>query len=189
MKVNRRSIAAGLVVGVLAGGAGGALAATTAPSSRAGTASTTNRSLTGGWGRYGGGFGTATAWPYPGTGSGWGSRPGWGAGANTGALDWLSAARSGRRAALTYLGLSASQLRSRLRSRQPLAQIAAGQGKSVTGLKRAVETSIAGTVDADSALSAAQRSSIIARLDNVVDSIVTGTWYGAPAGPPMSGGW
>jgi hypothetical protein len=107
-----------------------------------------------------------------------------------------SLARSGRQAAQTYLGLSASQLHSRLQSGKTLAEIASSQGKSVAGLESAIESAVTDGVNADSALSASQKSSIIEHLTSFVDSVVTGTWDGAarpwqggPDGPMTGGGW
>ena len=195
MKINRRSIAAGLTVGVLAGGAGGAVAATTsAGSTTASPSSTTTSSPTGGWDGYGYGWGGGgTGWRDPATGVG---RSGWGRDTNTGGMRWTSLARSGRQAAQTYLGLSASQLHSRLQSGKTLAEIASSQGKSVAGLESAIESAVTNGVKADSALSASQKSSIIANLRSFVDSVVTGTWdgaarpsHGGPDGPMTGGGW
>ena len=184
MKINRRSIATGLTGGVLTGGAGGAIAATTTGSQIAHTSATTT--ATGGWGGYGSGWGgDGAGWRGPATGVG---PVAWG-GDTDGGMPWTTWAWSGRRAAQTYLGLSASQLRSRLRSGKTLAEIASSQGKSVAGLERAIETAVTDSVNADSALSASQKSAIIANLTNVVDSVVTGTWHGGPAGPMTSGGW
>ena len=104
-----------------------------------------------------------------------------------------SLARSGRRAAETYLGLGASQLDSRLQSGKTLAEIASGQGQSVGGLEHAIEAAVADSVNTDSTLSASQKSSIIANLSSFVDSAVTGTWHSAVglryAGPTTGGGW
>jgi hypothetical protein len=194
MKINRRSVAAGLTVGVLAGGAGGAIAATTSGSTTASTSSTTTSRATGGWNGYGYGWGGGgTGWRDPATGVSWG---GWGNDTNIGGTRWTSLARSGRQAAQTYLGLSASQLHSLLQSGKTLAEIASSQGKSVAGLERAIETAVTDSVNADSALSASQKSSIIANLRIFVDSVVTGTWdgaagpwHGGPDGPMTSGGW
>lgn len=186
MKINRTSIAVGLTVGVLAGGAGGAIAATTSGSRTASTSSTTTSRATGGWDGYGYGWGGGAGWRDPAAGSGSGA---WGNDTNTGGMRWTSLVRSGRRAALTYLGLSASELHSRLQSGKTLAEIASSEGKSVAGLERTIEAAVADSVNTDGALSASQRSSIIANLTNVVDSVVTGTWHGGPAGPMTSGGW
>lgn len=203
MKINRRSIAAGLTIGVLAGGAGGAIAATTSGSKVARTPWTT-----GGWDGYGSGWsGGGSGWG--GSGAGWrGKGAGWGdpttgnggsawrSDTTIGRERWMSFARSGRQAAQTYLGLSASQLRSRLQSGATLAEIASGQGKSVAGLQSAIESAVTDSVNADSALTASQKSAIIANLSGVVNSVATGTWdgaagpsYGAPYGPMTGGGW
>jgi hypothetical protein len=193
MRINRRSIAAGLTVGVLAGGAGGAIAATTSGSTIARTSLTTTSRTPGGWDGYGYGWGGGgTGWaPATGVGS---SGPG--GDTTIGGTRWTSVARSGRQAAQTYLGLSASQLRSRLQSGQTLAEIASGQGKSTAGLKRTIETAVTDSVNTDNALTAGQKSSIVANLRSFVDSVVTGTWdgaagpwHGGPAGRMTGGGW
>src|SRR5579863_3511277 len=103
MQINRRSIAAGLTIGVMAGGAGGAIAATTSGAGIASSPLPTTAGATGGWEGYGFGWGGDTAWRDP------AARNGWGHGSNIGALRWTSFVRSGRQAALSYLGLSASQ--------------------------------------------------------------------------------
>ena len=186
MKINPRSIATGLTVGVLAGGAGGAIAATTSGSRTANTSATTTSRATGGRDGYRYGWGGSAGWRDPATGIGWGA---WGNDTNIGGIRWTSSARSGRRATLTYLGLNASQLHSRLQSGKTLAEIASSEGRSVAGLERTIETAVADSINADSALSASQKSSIITDLPNAVDSVVTGTWHGGPAGPMTSGGW
>ncbi len=77
MKINRRSIAAGLTIGVLAGGAGGAIAATRSGSRTASTSSSTTWSAPGGWDRYRYGWaGGGTAWRDPSTTVGWDARHG-----------------------------------------------------------------------------------------------------------------
>jgi hypothetical protein len=192
MKINRTSIAAGLTVGALAGGAGGAIAATPSASRTASTSSTTTSSPTGGWERDGYGWGGA-GWRGPQTGVRWG---GSGSDTNISGMGWLSLVRSGRQAAQTYLGLSGAQLRSRLQSGKTLAEIASGQGKSVAGLENAIESAVTDGVNADRGLTASQKSSIMASLTSVVESVVSGTWdaaagpwHGGPAGPMTSGGW
>jgi len=140
---------------------------------------------------YGNGWGAGGAgWRDSATGVGWGA---W-SGDPTGGMRWSSFARSGRQAAQAYLGLSTSGLRSRLQSGKTLAEIASGQGKSVAGLQSAIESAVTDTVDADTALSASQKSSIIANLTSVVDSVIAGTWHdarrpwsGRPTGPMTSG--
>jgi hypothetical protein len=194
MKINRKTIAAGLTVGVLAGGAGGAIAATTSGSWTATPPSMTRSSATRGWDADGYGWGVgANGWRGPGMRGGWGA-----SGSDTNIADTRcgSLARSGRRASQAYLGMSASQLDSRLQSGKTLAEIASSQGKSVAGLKRAIETAVTDSVNADSALSSSQKSSIIANLKSIVDSVVTGTWDGPvdprpgwSDGPITGAGW
>jgi hypothetical protein len=186
MKIKHRGIAAGLTVGVLAGGASGAIGATTSGSRIASASSTTSSRTTGGWDGYGYGWGGGGGWRDPTSGVAW---SGWGSDTNIGGMRRTSFARSGREAAQIYLGLSASRLHSRLQSGKTLAEIASGQGKAVAGLESAIETALTDSVNADSALSASQKSSIIANLTNVVDSAVTDTWKRGPAGPMTSGGW
>lgn len=189
MKINRRSIAAGLTVGVLAGGAGGAIAATTSGAPMASTSSAWASMATGGSDGYG--YAWGGGWQDRATGVGWS-----GVDSDSGGIRWTGFTQSGRQAAQTYLGLSASQLDSRLRSGETLAEIASNQGKSAAGLESAIETAVINSVNADSALSAGHKASIIAHLSSAVDSVVTGTsdgaagpWRGGPAGPMSSGGW
>jgi hypothetical protein len=69
MRINRKSIAAGLTVGLLAGGAGGAIAATTSGPRTASTRVTTMSRSTRGWGgRDNGWRGTNGRWD-PATGA------------------------------------------------------------------------------------------------------------------------
>jgi hypothetical protein len=176
---------------LLAGGAGGAIAATTSESGMAPTPLTTISRSAGGWNGYGYGWGSGVnGWRGPATGVGWGA---WGVGSKIGGAGCRSLVRSGRRAAETYLGLGASQLDSRLQSGKTLAEIVSGQGQSVGGLEHAIEAAVGDSVNTDSTLSASQKSSIIANLRSFVDSAVTGTWHGAVglryAGPTTGGGW
>ena len=121
---------------------------------------------------------------------------GWGSDTNIRAMRWTSIARSGREAAQTYLGLSASQVRLSLQSGKTLAEIASAEGKSVTGLDSAIKTALTDSVNADSKLSASQKASIIANLRSFVDSIATctwnapaGGWHARPDGPMTGRGW
>jgi hypothetical protein len=77
MSINRRSIAAGLTIGVLAAGAGGAIAATTSGARTTSTSSTTTSRAPGGSDRYGYGWGGGgTVWRAPAATVGWGARHG-----------------------------------------------------------------------------------------------------------------
>ena len=153
MKINRRSIAAGLTVGVLAGSAGGAIAATTSGAPMASTSSTWTSMATGGSDGYG--YAWRGGWQDRATGVGWSGVDG-----DSGAIRWRGFAQSGRQAAQTYLGLSASQLDSRLRSGETLAEIASNQGQSAAGLESAIETAVINSVNTDSALSQLAESEV-----------------------------
>jgi hypothetical protein len=194
MNINRKSIAAGLTVGVLAGGAGGAIAASTSGSRIATTPSTTTSTATRGWTAHGYGWGVgANGLRGPGTRGDSGAS---GSDTNIAGTRCESLARSSRRASQAYLGMSASQVDSRWQSGKTLAEIASSQGKSVAGLERAIDTAVTDSVNADSALSSSQKSSIIANLKSIVDSVITGTWDGPvgprpgwPGGPMTGAGW
>jgi len=193
MRINRKSIAAGLTVGLLAGGAGGAIAATTSGPWTATTRVVTMSGASRGWGGPGNGWGATNGGWGPATGGGRGP---WGGDTDNGGPGCGSLARSGRRAAQAYLGLSASQLDSRLQSGKTLAEIASSESKSITGLEHAIVTASTASVNADSALSASQKAAIITNLRSFVDAVVTGTWDGAagpwpggPGGPVTGGSW
>jgi len=129
MKLNRRSVTLGLVVGALAvgalaGGAGSALAAAGVTNAKA-------------------------ASPTP-------PGPGIGVGHLGGMYGMASAQNAPIAAAATYLGLSQVDLRTQLQSGKTLAQIAQAQGKSVSGLEDAMVAAITKNIDANSVLSADQ---------------------------------
>ena len=84
MKINRRSIAAGLAAGFLAGGAADAIAITTPGSRTASRSSTTTSKTPGAWDRYGRGWSVGgTAWRDAASGVGWGRSRGESAGPMT----------------------------------------------------------------------------------------------------------
>lgn len=95
-------------------------------------------------------------------------------------------------AAVTYIGVTATQLRTQLAAGKTLATIATDNGKTVDGLK-AVLTAAA-TKDLDAAvtagrLTAAQETKILAdlpaRLDQEINEVDTGGYgAGGPGGPP-----
>ncbi|MGA2924842.1 MAG: hypothetical protein ABSG43_02420 [Solirubrobacteraceae bacterium] len=144
MKLNRTSITLGLVVGALAGGAGGALAATNGSTSTTSTTTTPAAAFGFGHGFFGAGH-------YAG---------------NCGAI--FSAAAS-------YLGVSQSALQTQLQDGKTLAQVANTRGKSVSGLEDAMTTALTNSVNADSGLTAAQKSAILAQARSHVDAIVSST--------------
>jgi hypothetical protein len=85
----------------------------------------------------------------------------------------------------TYLGLSASDLRTQLQSGKTLADVATAQGKSVSGLEDAIVADAKTHLDSEVAagdLTAAQESSMLSDLQSHVADIVNHT------GPPPGGG-
>jgi hypothetical protein len=95
-------------------------------------------------------------------------------------------------AAATYIGVTATELRTQLAAGKTLATIATDNGKTVDGLKAALTT--AATKDLDAAvtagkLTAAQETKIVAdlpaRLDHEINEAHTGgPGAGGPGGPP-----
>ena len=164
MRINRRSVALGLTLGVLAGGAGGALASTSAPTPWPGAGA-------GAWGGYGYGAGSGPGWGGPGC-SGW-----------RGGLGYATVGRAAVTAAAGYLGLTKSELRSRLASGTTLADIATSRHRSVSSLERAIGAAIRRSVLADTSLTASQQTAIIAQAKRRIDAIIHSSW-------PMGGrGW
>jgi len=85
-------------------------------------------------------------------------------------------------AAADYLGLTAAELREKLRSGQSLAAVAKAQGKSVDGLKTAMLDEAKTRLDkavADGKLTRARADEIYENLESRIDDIVNRT------GPPM----
>jgi polyhydroxyalkanoate synthesis regulator phasin len=98
----------------------------------------------------------------------------------------------GSTAIASYLGLTQAELRTQLESGKTLAQIAAAQGKSVTGLEDVMYADAKTHLDqavADGKLTAAQEQTMLANLKSHLDDIVnhTGPPLGAhgPGGPPF----
>jgi hypothetical protein len=78
-------------------------------------------------------------------------------------------------AAGSYLGLSRSELMSRLFDGQSLAQIAEDEGKSVDGLKAAIRSAMVERLDAavaDGRLTEARKQRLLDRLDAIIDDLV-----------------
>jgi len=79
------------------------------------------------------------------------------------------------RASAAYLGLTAEQLKTELRSGKTLAQIATAQGKAVAGLKQAIQTAVKARLDkavAAGRISAQAEQRILAKLNNRLDALV-----------------
>jgi hypothetical protein len=95
-------------------------------------------------------------------------------------------------AAATYIGISASDLRTQLSAGKTLAAIATANGKTVAGLKAALTTAAKSDLDAAvtaGKLTQAQEDKILAglptRLDQEINEVHTGAPHdGGPDGPP-----
>ena len=106
-------------------------------------------------------------------------------------------------AAADYLGLTVPQLRAELMSGNSLADIASAHGKSVPGLKDAMLAAMTARINADGALTAAQRTAMISQAKSHLDTMINmdmgpmgGSRTGEGMGPhmngtgsPMSGMW
>jgi hypothetical protein len=97
-------------------------------------------------------------------------------------------------AAAGYLGLSLSQLRTQLHSGTSLADIATAQGKPVSGLKDAILAAMTSRINADTALTAQQRTAMISQVKSHLDTMINmdmdqmpGTGIGAGMGSHMTG--
>ena len=123
MTINRRSVALGLTAGLLAGGAGGALAAVNSGRSTSGMSATaTTWPGNGTWGGYGyapgpsgygarGGYGGNGGWDGDGGNGGYGGSYGGG----WGDIGGMTFGRTATKAAAGYLDLTTPELKSRLR--------------------------------------------------------------------------
>ena len=102
-------------------------------------------------------------------------------------------------AAADYLGLSLTQLRTQLHTGTSLADIAAAQGKPVSGLKDAILATMTSRINADTALTAQQRTAMINQVKSHLDTMINmdmdhlpGTGMGShmtETGSPMGGMW
>ena len=88
-------------------------------------------------------------------------------------------------AAASYLGLSQAELQAQLRSGKTLAQVAEAQGKSVSGLESAMTATMTKNIDANSALSASQKASILTQMKDRLGAMVNST---CPRGGSGAGG-
>jgi hypothetical protein len=75
-------------------------------------------------------------------------------------------------AAADYLGLEREGLRERLRAGQSLADVAAAQGRSVDGLKRAMLDSVRARLAERPALSAERRHRLLARAERLIERMI-----------------
>ena len=97
----------------------------------------------------------------------------------------------GAAAIASYLGLSGDQIRTQIEAGKTLAQIAAAQNKSVSGLEDAIVADAKSHLDADvtaGKLTQAQEDTMLAKLKAHVDEMVTSTRPQHPGGPGMGQG-
>jgi hypothetical protein len=97
-------------------------------------------------------------------------------------------------AAADYLGLSLTQLRAQLHAGSSLADMARAQGKPVPGLKNAILAAMTSRINANTALTAQQRTALIDQVKSHLDAIINmdhepGAGLGRGMGPHMAGMW
>ena len=104
-------------------------------------------------------------------------------------------------AAADYLGLSLTQLRTRLHQGTSLADIATAQGKSVSGLKDAILAAMTSRINANTALTAQQKAAMISQVKSHLDTMINTDmdmdhmpgagmgmgWHMTGTGSPMGG--
>jgi len=160
MKLNRKGVTWGLaglaLAAALVGGAGIAVAATGTPSSTS-TSSTSTSSTSSADRPYG----------HMGGSAGMGDR-----GAMTGMAFGENSAMA---AAADYLGLSLTDLRAQLQSGTPLADVAAAQGKSLSGLEDAMVAAMTSHLDANTTLTAQEKAAALTLMRSNLDAMVTAT--------------
>jgi len=91
-------------------------------------------------------------------------------------------------AAADYLGLSLTDLRAELRSGTSLADVAAAQGKSVSGLEDAMIAAMTSHLDANTTLTAEEKAAALAAMKSHLDAVVTATPSSASGLGPMGAG-
>ena len=156
MRLNRKTVTVGLaglaMVGALAGGAGIAVAATGTP-----VATST----------------VSSALPPCGHLGGDGDMDGMsGAGPMGDMAGMAFGETSPMSAAADYVGLSQADLRDRLDEGKSLAEVAAEQGKSVSGLEDAMLAAMTSNIDANSVLTQEQKAAHVALVKDHLDAMV-----------------
>lgn len=167
MKMNRKHVlvgAAGLgLVGALATG-GAALAATGSPGPSGPSASATAPGygpMAGFGGMHGGTFGGTF-------------------GGMFGATPMLTTAAQ-------YLGMSETDLRAQLQTGKSLADVAQAHGSSVTGLEDAIVAAVKANIEANTALSADQKTAILAQVQSRVATMVNADHAACAGQGPTAG--
>lgn len=172
MKLTRRHMVTGIAAaGLMTGGlvAGGAALASAGPTPAAAAA--------------------AAATPSYGPGSG---HCGAGSGMQAGQQPVMQAAAG-------YLGLSLDQLRTQMHAGKSMADLARAQGKPVSGLKNAMLAAMTSRINANTALTAQQKTALISQAKSHLDAMINmdrdqmpGTGMGSHmtgTGSPMGGMW
>jgi hypothetical protein len=163
MKLNRKSVTLGLtglaLAGALVGGAGIAVAATGTPTVPSSTSSADP--------------------PYGHLGdiAGMGDMAGMAFGEN-----------SAMAAAAGYLGLSPTALQAQLQSGKSLADVAGVQGKAVSGLEDAMLAAMTSNLDANTSVTAEEKSADLALMKSHLDVMVTATHASGSGFGPLGAG-
>ena len=126
-------------------------------------------------------------------------------GPGTGNCGGMSSMQAGQRPVMTaaadYLGLSMTQLRMQLHAGTSLADTARTQGKPASGLKDAILAAMTSRINADTTLTAQQRTAMISQVKNHLDTMINrdmdmdhlpGMGMGShmtETGSPMGGMW
>lgn len=172
MRLNRKSVTVGLaglaIAGVLAGGAGIAVAATGTPSAPSSTSSAAQ--LYGHMGGHGDMDGMT------------------GAGQVEHMAEMAFGENSPMAAAAGYLGLSLTDLQAQLQVGQSLADVAAAQAKSVSGLEEAMLAAMTSNLDANTTQTADQQAAHLALVESHLDAMVNSTRSSGAGIGPMGAG-
>ena len=91
-------------------------------------------------------------------------------------------------AAADYLGLSPTDLMAQLHNGTSMADVAAAQGKSVSGLEDAMISAMTANLDANTTLTAEQKAADLALMKSHLDVALTATHSSAAGFGPMGGG-
>jgi hypothetical protein len=87
-----------------------------------------------------------------------------------------------------YLGLSTTDLSGQLHKGASLADVAAAQGKSVSGLQDAMIAGMTANLDANTTLTAEQRAADLALMKGHLDVMMTATHSSGAGFGPMGAG-
>jgi hypothetical protein len=90
-------------------------------------------------------------------------------------------------AAATYLGLSQTDLQTQLQAGKSLADVAKARGKSVSGLEDAMVAAITSNINANTALTADQKSAMVAQAKTRIATMVTTAHPDGAGCGPMGG--